>query len=97
MVRPSLLSLAAGLLLLLLLLLLLVPPGLAAPLKYVDDYWLRGRASWYGNQGSWVDPFVPHRGGGRSAFGVTEWGGCGLTNGDGTVLWPKEHVGVKAG
>ncbi|WIA34055.1 hypothetical protein OEZ86_012433 [Tetradesmus obliquus] len=92
MVRPSLLSLAAGLLLLLLLLLLLVPPGLAAPLKYVDDYWLRGRASWYGNQGSWVDPFVPHRGGGRSAFGVTEWGGCGLTNGDGTVLWPKEHV-----
>lgn len=24
--------------------------------------------------------------------GVLEWGGCGLTNGDGNVLWPKEHV-----
>jgi hypothetical protein len=40
-----------------------------------------------------VDPFVEHRGGGRNAFGVLEWGGCGLTNGDGTVLWPKEQVG----
>lgn len=47
----------------------------------------------YGNQeGHFVDPFVPYRGGGRSAFGVLEWGGCGLTNGDGTVLWPKDQV-----
>jgi hypothetical protein len=46
----------------------------------------------YGNEGSWVDPFVEHRGGGRSAFGVLPWGGCGLTNGDGTVLWPKDQV-----
>jgi hypothetical protein len=40
MVRPTL-SLAVGLLLL-----LFTPPGQAAPLKYVNDYWLRGRASW---------------------------------------------------
>lgn len=46
----------------------------------------------YGNQGSWVDPFAPHRGGGRSAFGVLPWGGCGLTNGDGKVLWPQDQV-----
>jgi hypothetical protein len=38
MLRPTFVALLG--------LLLLVPPGLAAPLKYVDDYWLRGRASW---------------------------------------------------
>jgi hypothetical protein len=38
MLRPTFVALLG--------LLVLVPPGLAAPLKYVDDYWLRGRASW---------------------------------------------------
>jgi len=23
---------------------------------------------------------------------MLQWGGCGLTNGDGTVLWPKDQV-----
>lgn len=40
----------------------------------------------------WVQPYAEYRGGGISAFGILEWGACGLTNGDGTVLWPKEHV-----
>jgi hypothetical protein len=53
---------------------------------------ITGQFRRYGNEGSWVDPFVEHRGGGRSAFGVLPWGGCGLTNGDGTVLWPKDQV-----
>ena len=55
-------------------------------------------AARYGNEESdFVTPFVPHRGGGRSAFGILEWGGCGLTNGDGTIPWPKVGLCVRSG
>lgn len=53
--------------------------------------WRRGRTSWYGTP-DWVDPFVAGRGGGKAAFGILEWGGCGYTNGDGTMPVPKEEA-----
>ncbi|GBF95926.1 hypothetical protein Rsub_08049 [Raphidocelis subcapitata] len=72
---------------------LLAAPARCAPEQVVEGYWRRGRSSWYGNQeSSFVTPFVPYRGGGRDAFGVIPWGGCGLTNGDGTVPWPLDQV-----
>ncbi len=39
--------------------------------------------------------FAPSRGGGESAFGILEWGGCGYTNSEGgqpSLTWPKELV-----
>lgn len=53
---------------------------------------IQGRTSWFGNEGEWVDPYVEHRGGGRSAFGMLKWGGCGYTNGDGSMLFDKSEV-----
>lgn len=48
--------------------------SLAAEKQVVAPYWRRGRSSWYGNQASdFVTPFVPHRIGGRDAFGILPW------------------------
>jgi hypothetical protein len=74
-------------------LLALFLPCNAADKQVVGDYWLKGRSSWYGNQeGKFVAAFAPFRGGGKDAFGILEWGGCGLTNGDGTIPWDRAAV-----
>lgn len=52
--------------------------------------WIRARASWYGTPQPFVSTFAPSRGGGESAFGILEWGGCGYTNADATLAYPKE-------
>ncbi|GIL60042.1 hypothetical protein Vafri_14669 [Volvox africanus] len=54
--------------------------------------WIRARASWYGTPRPFVDVFAPSRGGGMSAFGILEWGGCGYTNADGSMPFDKGEV-----
>ncbi|PNW76515.1 hypothetical protein CHLRE_11g467656v5 [Chlamydomonas reinhardtii] len=54
--------------------------------------WERARASWYGTPKPFVDTFSPSRGGGESAFGILEWGGCGYTNADGSMPFPRDAV-----
>lgn len=49
----------------------------------------------YGTPQPFVSYFAPSRGGGESAFGILEWGGCGYTNSEGgqpSLTWPKELV-----
>lgn len=57
-----------------------------------DGSWHVARASWYGTPKPFVDVFAPSRGGGESAFGILEWGGCGYTNSNGYIPFPKEAV-----
>lgn len=36
--------------------------------------------------------FAPFRGGGRDAFGIVAWGGCGYTNSDGSLAFDQTRA-----
>ena len=57
---------------------------------------MRGRSSWYGTEERFVRPYATSRGGGISAFGILEWGSCGLTNGDGTMTVRRDEAAAIA-
>ncbi|KAG2488344.1 hypothetical protein HYH03_013034 [Edaphochlamys debaryana] len=78
-----------------------LPPPSGPPAAYNTTFsappgppegWIRARSSWYGTPKPFVDTFAPSRGGGESAFGILEWGGCGYTNADGSLPFDKGEV-----
>ena len=56
-----------------------------------SEGWTRGRSSWYGTDDRFVQPYSS-RGGGYSAWGILEWGSCGLTNGDGALTVRRDEA-----